>query len=252
MKARKTGRNYFTINIDEPYALQIYETMKKGEIDKGTWTEGNISFDEWKTANFSFKSAENINKTKDEIINEIKKLSESLPEELREIYVLSLEMQELEQNIRNGSYEEANRLFQKAASVHKTLNESMAIINSQKLFGTFLVEEGLATPVQIVNALDIQKKSTKSIGQIACEQKMLTPAQVLDIMNAKPEINKLFCETALLLGYLTNEQVEMLLTFQMKARQPIGAVLVTMGVLEQDSLEASLSKFYAHKEQSLS
>jgi len=44
----KPGRRYFIINIDEPYAEEIYKVLKKGQTKKGEWPEGDISFEEWK------------------------------------------------------------------------------------------------------------------------------------------------------------------------------------------------------------
>ena len=46
-KEPKEGRNYIFINIDEPYIKAIYEVLKAGEIAKGTWNEGDISFKDW-------------------------------------------------------------------------------------------------------------------------------------------------------------------------------------------------------------
>ena len=44
----KPGRRYFIINIDEPYAEEIFKVLKRGQMKKGQWPEGNISFEEWK------------------------------------------------------------------------------------------------------------------------------------------------------------------------------------------------------------
>ena len=46
-KTMKPGRRYFIINIDEPYAEDIYKVLKKGQMKKGQWPEGDISFKEW-------------------------------------------------------------------------------------------------------------------------------------------------------------------------------------------------------------
>lgn len=46
-KVMKEGRKYLFVNIDEPYAKAIFEVMKAGEIAKGKWVEGGISFKEW-------------------------------------------------------------------------------------------------------------------------------------------------------------------------------------------------------------
>ena len=43
----KPGRKYFLINLDEPYAEEIYEVLKRGQIAKGEWPEGDISFEKW-------------------------------------------------------------------------------------------------------------------------------------------------------------------------------------------------------------
>ena len=46
-KKIKPGRRYFIINIDEPYAEEIYEVLKRGQMAKDKWPEGDISFREW-------------------------------------------------------------------------------------------------------------------------------------------------------------------------------------------------------------
>jgi hypothetical protein len=47
-KNMKPGRRYFIINLDEPYAEEIYKVLKKGQMKKNEWPEGDISFEEWK------------------------------------------------------------------------------------------------------------------------------------------------------------------------------------------------------------
>ena len=47
LKTLKPGRRYFLINLDEPYAEEIYEVLKRGQQAKGEWPEGDISFREW-------------------------------------------------------------------------------------------------------------------------------------------------------------------------------------------------------------
>jgi len=51
-KTIKPGHDYFVINIDEPYAKVIYEVLKAGQIAKGQWPEGDITFEEWKQKTF--------------------------------------------------------------------------------------------------------------------------------------------------------------------------------------------------------
>jgi len=52
-KEIKPGRQYFIINMDEPYAAVIYAVLKSGQQAKGQWPEGDIGFDEWKRLTFS-------------------------------------------------------------------------------------------------------------------------------------------------------------------------------------------------------
>lgn len=60
-KFMKPGRRYFIINIDEPYAPEIYETLKRGQMEKGPnyWPEGDISFGEWIKQTFAEAGGEN-------------------------------------------------------------------------------------------------------------------------------------------------------------------------------------------------
>ena len=52
LKEMKPERRYFIINIDEPYASEVYEILKRGQMAKGEWPEGDISFEEWKDKTF--------------------------------------------------------------------------------------------------------------------------------------------------------------------------------------------------------
>jgi hypothetical protein len=54
-KCMKPGHCYFIINIDEPYAEDIYKLLKHGQMEKGEWEEGDISFEEWKELTFGIK-----------------------------------------------------------------------------------------------------------------------------------------------------------------------------------------------------
>jgi hypothetical protein len=58
-KQMKPYRKYFIINIDEPYAKKIYEVLKQGQMAKGEWPEGDISFEEWKKQTFARVDFEN-------------------------------------------------------------------------------------------------------------------------------------------------------------------------------------------------
>lgn len=46
-KEMKPGNCYILVNIDEEYATEVFEIVKKGEEKKGTWPEGNVEFVDW-------------------------------------------------------------------------------------------------------------------------------------------------------------------------------------------------------------
>ncbi len=64
MRKMKPGNEYFIINVDESYAHLIYEILKYGQTIKGEWSEGDITFDEWKNQTFgkSRKQADDMRK----------------------------------------------------------------------------------------------------------------------------------------------------------------------------------------------
>ena len=52
LKSMKPDRRYFIINIDESFAEEIFEVLKRGQIEKGEWPEGDIDFETWKYNTF--------------------------------------------------------------------------------------------------------------------------------------------------------------------------------------------------------
>jgi len=58
MRRMKEGREYFIINIDEQYAPEIYKILKRGQMVKGDWPEGDITFEQWKLIAFQKETFE--------------------------------------------------------------------------------------------------------------------------------------------------------------------------------------------------
>ena len=116
------------------------------------------------------------------------------------------------------------------------------------LFGAFLVDQGLATPGLIVEALDRQRVIKRPIAAIAREQKVLDMEQVFQILNRQIASGKRFGETAVSFGYLTEDDVERFLSIQKGEVPHLGELLVDMGVIEQNTLEMALNRFLNEKE----
>lgn len=47
LKNMKPNNRYMIINVDEPYAEDIYTLLKARQWERGEWPEGDISFAEW-------------------------------------------------------------------------------------------------------------------------------------------------------------------------------------------------------------
>ena len=182
------------------------------------------------------------------IIKELKTLAETLPVELREVFLISVDLQDLEEKVGLATQEEAVLILEQAKEIRETLRNSQTAIERQKRFGTFLIEEKLVTSQQVFKALVQQKSLDTSIGQMASDQAMLSYSQIIEILNAHPGFSQLFGEIAIQFGYLTPEQVKELSKIQMSQRPPLGDILVQMGVLNQETMESTLEKFFAKKE----
>ena len=73
-EGRSMRRKYIIINIEEQYAKKVFKILKRGQIKKGLWPEGNISFDQWKKTEFPERRIgddENIDEFCDWVANKL-------------------------------------------------------------------------------------------------------------------------------------------------------------------------------------
>jgi protoporphyrinogen oxidase len=62
LKQLKPDELYFVIRINENYAKEIFEVLKKGQIANDDWPEGeDITFEEWVFDTFGNQGLEYIN-----------------------------------------------------------------------------------------------------------------------------------------------------------------------------------------------
>ena len=116
------------------------------------------------------------------------------------------------------------------------------------LFGVFLVDQGLATPGLIVEALDRQRIIKRPIAAIAREQQVLDMEQIFQILNRQIASGKKFGETAISYGYLTEDDVDRFLSIQKGEVPHLGEILVDMGVIGPETLEKALNMFLNERE----
>jgi len=99
--------------------------------------------------------------------------------------------------------------------------------------GELLVQEGLVTEVQLVDALTRQRLQEKRIalGQILVSQKVLTQGQldtVLDAFGKRPRLGDVLVRH----GAITPQQLEHALASQKKTHGPLGQVLIKLGYVD--------------------
>lgn len=114
-----------------------------------------------------------------------------------------------------------------------------------KNFGMFLIQQGLATSEQVLEALNRQKLLQRPLGVIAAEQKKLTGEQVFETLNHQVKSRKRFGEAVieLGLGHITEQDVHQLLEIQKEERPALGTILVEGGIMDFEVMTDALNKF---------
>ncbi|MCA8961882.1 MAG: hypothetical protein KDC38_15260 [Planctomycetes bacterium] len=113
-------------------------------------------------------------------------------------------------------------------------------------FGQHLIDRGVITPQQLVEALEAQRLDQIPVGEIAIAKGYLSYREVTRILALRVDdrhASDLFGDVAVELGLLTREQVEELLEDQRVTRMPLGEFLVRNGALSEDRLEAELREY---------
>ncbi len=116
-----------------------------------------------------------------------------------------------------------------------------------KFFGQFLLEKGIISQKQLVEALAYQQSKIPRLGELAISKRFLTPDQTDKINYEQRRTNKFFGELAVELGFLEKWQLDKLITFQKHNHIYLGETLIEKGFLSEETVEKYLSEF--HEEQ---
>ena len=114
-----------------------------------------------------------------------------------------------------------------------------------KLFGAYLVESGLVTVPQILDALDLQLATQPRFGQICLREGRLTPERLFEILNSSKLNDMRMGATAVALRHLTGKDVKEVLALQRSQRKPLGEILVELGTLTTEQLHKALVGYKA-------
>jgi len=118
------------------------------------------------------------------------------------------------------------------------------------MFGKHLVDKGLLSEQQLVDALEQQQQMRPSVGRLAFELEMLDLDQVVEIIDAQKGRELRFCALGVELGHLTPEQRQEILAEQLQASIPLGQVLAAMGLLTVEVLTEELDAYHAKRDAS--
>ena len=112
-----------------------------------------------------------------------------------------------------------------------------------QFFGNFLLNKGVITPEQLVDALKIQASTHKKLGTLAIHSGFMSASEVEDVYITQTHYDKLFGELAVNLGYLTEGQVDNLLTTQLPDYMLLGQILVDKNILTHVELENLITEY---------
>lgn len=117
------------------------------------------------------------------------------------------------------------------------------------LFGQFLLNHNAITPRQLMDAIQIQIDQNQLFGEIGRKLAMLTDEQVVRVVSAicnsrPPGYEGLkFGEAAHRMGFITGEDIAVIIDVQTKSKKKIGEILVEIGALTPQECEQELQNF---------
>jgi hypothetical protein len=114
------------------------------------------------------------------------------------------------------------------------------------LFGTFLIDRGVADPGHIREAIDLQQRGRPSLGEIAVSLGRLT-RDAIDATLARLRPGQRIGEALVEHGLMNDTQLRQLLLLQRRDSEPLGSILVKMGVLDDATLDRELIAYHEEK-----
>jgi CheY-specific phosphatase CheX len=112
-----------------------------------------------------------------------------------------------------------------------------------KFFGQYLLEKGIITKEQLLDAVAFQEKQNIKFGVYAMRKGYINKEQLENVLKEQKNSDMKFGEIAIKMGYLTKEQVDEIVTKQQNDHVYLGTALVMKGYLRKDVLERELKEY---------
>ena len=113
-------------------------------------------------------------------------------------------------------------------------------------FGEMVVQQGWITPIQLNEALFLQKNGSLKLGELMLQQGLLQPFHVdlaLTVQRTSPTVQPLG-SIIRELGFLQRRQIEQAAQYQQAGKQLLGEIMVELGYItpeQRDQVSNTLS-----------
>jgi len=111
------------------------------------------------------------------------------------------------------------------------------------MFGQYLVNRGLLSEEDLLEALERQSRMQLSFGRLAYQMGLMTLDQVMETLRAQRGTDQCFCSVAVAHEFLESRQVKEILEQQGETFMPLGQVLATLGYIDPETLDRELKLF---------
>jgi CheY-specific phosphatase CheX len=112
-----------------------------------------------------------------------------------------------------------------------------------KFFGQYLLENGVVTAAELLEAVKYQESRNLKFGDYARSKGYLTDDDVRRLNDEQKRTDMMIGELTVKMGLLSHAQVEEILTMQKNDHVFIGAALVQKGFIAEDALRSQLERF---------
>ncbi len=112
-----------------------------------------------------------------------------------------------------------------------------------QFFGNFLLNKGVITPEQLIDALKVQAYAHKKFGTLAIHSGYMSASEVEDVYITQTHFDKHFGELATELGYLSADQVDELLDTQLPDYMLLGQILVEQKIITRIEFENLIAEY---------
>lgn len=118
-----------------------------------------------------------------------------------------------------------------------------------RFFGQYLLEAGVITAQQLLEALAVQRRMNVRFGQVAVAAGLLKEDQIMTILRLQRSKGLRVGEAAVALGFMTEVQVERVLRAQRNHHLMLGEALLESGALTREELDRHVLAFRAEQAQ---